>query len=165
MKYKPNKQAPEQIAPDSNEHFAYIAGYTEGGVPYGVTWEEMGADELGSGVRKLYKYGNIFSGADPQLLEEDIFKIIIPLTPQAAQQATQQATPQAMRTNMILEFCRTPKNREEIQNFLGLKDREYFRSEILNPLEQGLLHPTIPGKLTSPKQKYYSADAQQKEGD
>lgn len=130
-------------------------------------FKEIGrADELGSGVRKLYKYGNIFSGADPQLLEEDIFKIIIPLTPQAAQQATQQATPQAMRTNMILEFCRTPKNREEIQNFLGLKDREYFRSEILNPLlEQDLLHPTIPGKLTSPKQKYYSADAQQKEGD
>jgi hypothetical protein len=27
---------------DSNEHFAYIAGYTENGVPFGVTWEEWG---------------------------------------------------------------------------------------------------------------------------
>jgi len=28
------------FAEDSNEHFAYIAGYTENGVPFGVTWEE-----------------------------------------------------------------------------------------------------------------------------
>ena len=35
------KQAPEQLAPDSDEHFARIAGYTEGGVPYGVTWKAM----------------------------------------------------------------------------------------------------------------------------
>jgi hypothetical protein len=41
MKNRPKKRAPEQIAPDSDEHIAYIAGYTEGGVPYGVTWEEM----------------------------------------------------------------------------------------------------------------------------
>ena len=31
-------------APDSDETFAYIVGYTSNGVPYGVTWEEM--DEL-----------------------------------------------------------------------------------------------------------------------
>ncbi|RII26072.1 MAG: hypothetical protein CXR30_17075 [Geobacter sp.] len=45
MKNKHKKQAPEQIAPDSDEHFAYIAGYTDGGAPYGVTWEEMEAAE------------------------------------------------------------------------------------------------------------------------
>lgn len=28
--------------PDSDDHFFYIAGYTSGGAPYGVTWEEMG---------------------------------------------------------------------------------------------------------------------------
>lgn len=27
---------------DSDDTFAYIVGYTSGGVPYGVTWEEMG---------------------------------------------------------------------------------------------------------------------------
>lgn len=31
---------PEIAEPESSEHFAYIAGYTEGGVPYGITWEE-----------------------------------------------------------------------------------------------------------------------------
>jgi hypothetical protein len=29
---------------DQNDQFFYIAGYTPGGVPYGVTWAEMGLD-------------------------------------------------------------------------------------------------------------------------
>jgi hypothetical protein len=28
--------------PDSDDNFYYIAGYTNGGAPYGVKWEEMG---------------------------------------------------------------------------------------------------------------------------
>lgn len=39
---------------ESDETFAYIAGYTSGGVPYGVTWEEW--DELDDGG---YPGGNI----------------------------------------------------------------------------------------------------------
>ncbi|OGS28132.1 MAG: AAA family ATPase [Elusimicrobia bacterium RIFOXYB2_FULL_48_7] len=125
-------------------------------------FKEIGrADELGSGVRKLFKYSKIYSGAEPKLLEEDIFKIIVPLTPQVTAQATAQvtaqATMQAKWTKIIVEFCKTPRDREEIQKFIKITHREYFRKEILNPLlEQGLLHPTIPDKLTSPKQKYYS---------
>lgn len=29
---------------DQDDTFYYIAGYTSGGVPYGVTWEEMGLE-------------------------------------------------------------------------------------------------------------------------
>jgi hypothetical protein len=32
--------------PDSDEYFAYIAGYTSGGMPYGVRWEELEPAEL-----------------------------------------------------------------------------------------------------------------------
>lgn len=28
--------------PDSDDRFFYIVGYTSGGAPYGVTWEDMG---------------------------------------------------------------------------------------------------------------------------
>ena len=31
------------------------------------------ADELGSGVRKMFKYGKAFAGADPTLVEDDLF--------------------------------------------------------------------------------------------
>jgi ATP-dependent DNA helicase RecG len=37
------------------------------------------ADKLGSGVRNLYKYTKIYSGGEPELIEEDVFKTIIPL--------------------------------------------------------------------------------------
>jgi hypothetical protein len=30
----------KQPRPDLHEHFAYIAGYTSNGVPFGVTWDE-----------------------------------------------------------------------------------------------------------------------------
>ena len=37
------------------------------------------ADKLGSGVRNLYKYTKIYSGGEPELIEGDIFKTIVPL--------------------------------------------------------------------------------------
>jgi ATP-dependent DNA helicase RecG len=37
------------------------------------------ADELGSGVRNLYRYGKLYSGKTPELIDGDVFKIIVPL--------------------------------------------------------------------------------------
>lgn len=33
--------------PESDENFAFIVGYTEGGAPFGMTWEEQKEIELG----------------------------------------------------------------------------------------------------------------------
>ncbi|MCH5193414.1 MAG: putative DNA binding domain-containing protein [Oscillospiraceae bacterium] len=38
------------------------------------------ADELGSGVRNLYKYTKMYSGGEPVLFEDDVFKVEIPLS-------------------------------------------------------------------------------------
>ena len=60
--------------------------------------KEMGlADELISGIKNLMKYVKIYSNSTPELVEEDIFKIIIPLNTQS----TPQATPQAK----LVKFC------------------------------------------------------------
>ncbi|THB74084.1 MAG: hypothetical protein D6B28_02685, partial [Gammaproteobacteria bacterium] len=60
----------------------------------------------------------------------------------------------------VLQFCVEPKSRAEIQQHLELKDREYLRKAILTPLiESGLLCLTLPDKPTSPKQKFYTAPA------
>lgn len=40
---QPLKSLDPKIA-DQDERFFFIAGYTSGGVPYGVTWEEMGLE-------------------------------------------------------------------------------------------------------------------------
>ena len=40
-KQRKEQQCNCSFAPDQDEIFFYIAGYTSGGTPYGVTWEEM----------------------------------------------------------------------------------------------------------------------------
>lgn len=37
------------------------------------------ADELGSGTRNIFKYTKLYSGENPTMLEDDIFKISVPL--------------------------------------------------------------------------------------
>ncbi|MBC3802951.1 hypothetical protein GH808_00645 [Acetobacterium fimetarium] len=57
----------------------------------------------------------------------------------------------------MLEYCKTPRTRSEIQKYLKYNNRDHFRKNILNPLiKGGLLKLTIPDKPTSPNQKYFA---------
>lgn len=51
-----------------------------------------------------------------------MFKTIIPLTTQATTQVDMDA--EDKRTELILNFCKEPKSRKEIQEFLELKNRK-----------------------------------------
>lgn len=43
-------------------------------------FKEIGlVEELGSGIRNIFKYNKIYSGAEPRFIEGDLFKIYIPL--------------------------------------------------------------------------------------
>ena len=47
------KRYKEEIdLPEQNEYFAFIAGYTSGGVPYGITWEEWEQMEKNDEVKE-----------------------------------------------------------------------------------------------------------------
>lgn len=37
------------------------------------------ADQLGSGVRNLFKYSKFYSGKEPEFVEGDVFRIVLPL--------------------------------------------------------------------------------------
>ncbi len=39
----------------------------------------LNADQLGSGVHNLFKYSKYYSGKEPEFVERDVFKIIVPL--------------------------------------------------------------------------------------
>lgn len=54
-KYNKTKQQYEDSPFESDDTFAFIAGYTAGGFPYGITWEEMA--EIESNEKE--KIGNI----------------------------------------------------------------------------------------------------------
>jgi len=73
-------------------------------------------------------------------------------TPQGTQQDTPQYTPQVHKLVMILQDSHS---REEIQELLGLSDREHVRKMYINPsLNEGLIEMTIPDKPNSKYQKY-----------
>ena len=55
----------------------------------------------------------------------------------------------------LLDFCREPRTRAEMQAFLGVGGRKAFVSNYLSPLLQsGKLKMTVPDKPTSKNQKY-----------
>ena len=125
-------------------------------------FREIGlAEEMGSGVRNLFKYSKIYSGFEPEIEEGDIFKVVIrvPIKKENIPQVPPQDTPQAeelsKREIAILDFCKIPRSADKIGKFINIKDRKHLRNSILKPLlEKKLLKLTIPDKPNSPKQKY-----------
>jgi ATP-dependent DNA helicase RecG len=58
----------------------------------------------------------------------------------------------------LVEFCSKPKTREEMQDFMGVTNREYFRKSYLKPLiKAGQIQMTLPDKPKSHNQKYIKA--------
>ena len=111
-------------------------------------FREIGlADELGSGVRNITNYSEIYSGQEPIFEEGDIFKATVLLKAQDKAQDN--------LINEIIEFCKDEKNIFEIMEKVGYKNRTRFRRDYIKPLvEKGLLNMTIPEKPTSKNQKY-----------
>ena len=62
------------------------------------------------------------------------------------------------KVSVLLQYCREPRSRTEMQLFCGIKSQDYFRRSILMPLlNSGLLKRTIPDKPKSSNQKYVKA--------
>lgn len=113
------------------------------------------ADELGSGTRNLIKYSKLYSAQPIELTEGDVFSTTIHISDQVNMHGDHASDHASDHVEKILEFCKTPKSRKEIQSYLGLKNRDHFRKEILKPLiDKKLIELTIPQAPKSPKQKY-----------
>lgn len=60
-------------------------------------------------------------------------------------------------TKNILEFCKVPRTRKEIADYLGIETIFYVTKNYIQPLvESGQLKLTIPDKPKSRNQKYYT---------
>lgn len=68
------------------------------------------ADWMGSGVRNLYKYTKIYSGGEPELIEGDIFKTIIPLVTLNEKQANKTSQKQANKKQIKTDNKRDKVN-------------------------------------------------------
>ena len=97
-------------------------------------FREIGlADELGSGMRNTYKYTKMYSGGVPQFVEGDIFRTVIPLNDAATLKSGPKVSDQDNSIALeweILKFCRKPKSKKEILDYLGYKNRTYMTRKI-----------------------------------
>ena len=95
---------------------------------YGLPQPEF-LEERGSFIVKLYKYGeNTLS------IQNEISK-----------------------NNELILFCKIPRTRNEICEFLGLSSVTYaIQTHVMPLVEQGLIKLSIPDKPKSPKQLFYS---------
>ncbi len=139
-------------------------------------FREIGrADELGSGVRKLMKYGKVYGGSDPELVEGDIFRIIVKcpdfearqtdpteLRPESEVQVTPTVAPTVTPTvRALLELLHKTgdSGSTEIRKAFELKDRVHVHKSYLQPaLKSGYIEMTIPAKPNSRLQKYRLTD-------
>ena len=135
------------------------------------------ADELGSGMRNTYKYTKLYSGGIPEFCEGDMFKITIPLkrtTEQVTGQDTEQKSGQmsgqiiheksvADIEKSILTFCKKPKSRKEIHEYISQFSKSNIIKSYINPLlKKGKLIMTIPDKPHSKNQKYITNSVKKK---
>jgi ATP-dependent DNA helicase RecG len=135
------------------------------------------ADELGSGMRKMMRYGKAYGGADPEMIEGNVFRIVVnvpeftppPADEIGAQEARTGPTRDAVTGEVtgevagevtgevckLLEvLCKRALTRTEAQAALSLKGQANFRERYLGPaLEVGLIEMTNPDKPRSSKQK------------
>ena len=133
----------------------YLAGYIE---------------RLGTGTGDMIRLCKEEGLKEPDFVQEDIFRTIIwrknenEATRQAARQANRQANQEdpdkvdevIKRVVLVLDG---ELRRVEIQNLLGLKDRENFTVNYLSPsLQASYIEMTIPQTPTHQEQRYRLTD-------
>lgn len=129
------------------------------------------ADELGSGMRNLLKYGKSYGGSDPEMIEGDLFRIVIKVPDGESAMvsksgATGNASPipvhdkageqvSAQVESALDSLKSVAKNKQELLLAMGLSNVYLnYKRHVAPMLENGLIEKTLPEKPRSSKQMY-----------
>lgn len=115
-------------------------------------------EKVGSGIRRIRKAAADARVPAPKFEVTGFFTITFPKSkPSKLSEATGQVTPQV--TTQVKALLRAAfkeaRSREDLQEVVGIKNREHFRKAYLEPLlTRRWLVRTIPDKPHSSKQRY-----------
>ncbi len=125
------------------------------------------ADELGSGMRKMMMYGKKYGGSDPQLIEGDVFRMIISVpefsakqeeTTEVAEVGVHDGVHVTKLTEMmkkIIMLLIEPKSTPQLLVQLGYPRRtRNYEAAIKGLLDFKLIEMTLPDKPRSKNQQY-----------
>ena len=81
------------------------------------------ADILGSGVRNLYKFTKMYSGSEPELIDDDVFKTVVPFTLLNNEMSDNKVVSDKMSDNEVVSDKMSDKTyREVIIDYLAEND-------------------------------------------
>jgi ATP-dependent DNA helicase RecG len=133
------------------------------------------ADELGSGMRRMMRYGKAYGGADPEMIEGDIFRIVVKVpefeatavvepniqseaqvAAHEAQSGAQSKAQSRAQSDEIIKLLGSGSlSAAELVAKLGLKSKTgALKRSLQQLLDNGLVEYTIPDKPTTRLQKY-----------
>lgn len=96
---------------------------------------------------------------EPDFTVSDGFVTIVRRAPAKAVQVAGEVAPEVTPEVRLMRVLRREMTRKELQQALGLRDDEHFRTAYLLPaLEAGLIEMTLPDKPTSRLQSYRLTD-------
>lgn len=119
--------------------------------------ESCFVDELGSGIRNMFKYGKIYGGADPEFREGDIFTTTIHIpnfdfpamrsefVPDTVKENTvayglERSQKEQRNLRRLLNLLRIPNTAEELKSWFHESDTgEFYWQHIEPALRQGLV--------------------------
>ncbi len=116
-------------------------------------YKDLGmVEQLGSGVPRILQIYN----KDCFKFSENFLRITLPASEQVTMQvATQVTTQVSTQVEDLIKAFTGEHTRQDLQDILGLANRENFRKNYLQPaLNSHLIELTIPDKPKSSKQKY-----------
>ena len=121
-----------------------------------VMAEELtGAENRYSGIPTIRRAMADYGLPEP-VFENRRNEFVVILYNQAAAEAAAEHGEQADAPD-LLAFCKTPRSRQEIANYLGIKTVFYAMSHYVQPLlRSGQLAMTLPESPKSRKQRYYA---------
>ena len=107
-------------------------------------------ESLGSGIPRILRA----YGEDCFKFTDNFIRITLPIS--ASNHASNHASDHAsVQVKKLISILTREMGRAELQELLSIKNRDYFRTDYLNPaIDQGYVEPTIPDKPNSQNQKY-----------
>ena len=107
-----------------------------------------------SGIPTIKKEMKKYNLREPEFLDER-GNFVVKFYKEVAQNKVEEIVDEEIRNLLI--FCKTPRTRQEICDYLGLSSVTYAIQKHIIPLvESGKIKLSIPDKPKSPKQLYYS---------
>ena len=101
---------------------------------------------------KIYKFRSMVPNLSSFLSSRILFEILAYKSGNISK-----VEPELEEVNNLLVFCRTPRTRKEICEYLGLSSVTYaIQTHVMPLVESGKIKMTNPEKPKSPKQLFYS---------